>query len=658
MGHRAPEPVRSTAPVRAVLYAAKSTEDVRGSIPDQLADCRKKAEAEGRTVDAEYADEAWSAYSGNRGPELARAREHAERIGAELWVQHTDRLCRGDGKRSRHLVEYVLWSWKTGVSLRSVQDDDACQDLLYAAVNGQRNYEDSARKSAATQAGLQRRKERGAPVGPVPLGYTVDHRVVDDQIATRRVIDSATVGTVKRIFDLVESGSTYGDVARTLNAEGVTGRRGRPWSQQTVMALIHNTAYKGEKGYDVIVDPERFDRVHEGLERLDPAQVAKRRGGRRPADESYLLRGIAFCLRCGGRLYTRRRAAGRMYICRNRRLSNGICSAPPVPAELLESHVLRHLDSFVGSVESWLAERVEERNVERRERERAAARMRAELVDLERVRDRAYGMYRELLDEGASTARLALEQAEKIDAEVAEQQQAIRQAEVVVSEWTGPPDVDAALDYYTALLDHVAGRVRATENARELNAALSTIVAGLWCETETDRERLLVEFELVDEREYRLFFSGKPIPPEFRRRPSLPPRYIGDRLEIPPLDDWIEPLTKLELRPFGRLWRLNHSLDLELTRQSADRPILSPSCLEPRGEPPPGALFRTRNPRTARRARAQPRASPPPRPAGQSRDPRACAGRPRRRRSRAPGWHGAPRRTRPGSRAACASRAD
>ena len=61
----------SALPTAAVLYAAKSTEDKRGSIPTQLDDGRKLAEAEGLEVVAEYSDEAASAYSGDRGPELA-----------------------------------------------------------------------------------------------------------------------------------------------------------------------------------------------------------------------------------------------------------------------------------------------------------------------------------------------------------------------------------------------------------------------------------------------------------------------------------------------------------------------------------------------------------------------------------------------------------
>jgi hypothetical protein len=84
----------------AILYAAKSTEDRCGSIPTRLADWRAAAEAEGRDVVAHCSDESASARKGNRGPGLERAMAHAERAGAELRVQHSDRLARGDGKRA------------------------------------------------------------------------------------------------------------------------------------------------------------------------------------------------------------------------------------------------------------------------------------------------------------------------------------------------------------------------------------------------------------------------------------------------------------------------------------------------------------------------------------------------------------------------------
>ena len=248
-------------PIPAVVYAAKSTKDPRGSIPTQLTDTREAAEAEGRKVEAKYSDEAASAYTGNRGPGLAAAREHAERLGGELWVQHTDRLARGDGKTAMHLVEHVLWAWKAGVTLRSVQDDDCLPTTsLYAPSTGPANHEDSARKSAATKAGLKRRKERGAPVGRVPLGYTVEDRLVDGQAVTSRVVDPATAATVERIFSLVESGSTFGDVARTLNAEGLLTRRGKRWTARTVRTIVHNRVYVGEKGYERSLTPNASTR--------------------------------------------------------------------------------------------------------------------------------------------------------------------------------------------------------------------------------------------------------------------------------------------------------------------------------------------------------------------------------------------------------------
>jgi hypothetical protein len=105
----------------------------------------------------------------------------------------------------------------------------------------------------------------------------------------------------------------------------------------------------------------------------------------------------------------------------------------------------------------------------------------------------------------------------------------------VLAEHAGPPDVDAVLDFYNQLVDHVAGRIQKAESTRELNEALSTVVSGMWAEIEEDRERLLVEFELVGEFEHRLP-GGVPILPEFQQgRMSLPPRLLDDRLDPEPL---------------------------------------------------------------------------------------------------------------------------
>jgi DNA invertase Pin-like site-specific DNA recombinase len=303
-------------PTMAVIYAAKSTEDRHGSIPTQLADCRALAERERLEVVGEFTDEAFSAYSGNRGPGLERAKALATRVAAEhdrcvLVAQDADRFARGAGDApgaADHLGEVYFAMKRQRVELWTVRSGQL--DLLRAAIEGERSTDESARKSQSVRAGLRRRKERGQPVGSLPLGYTVAIEVIYGQVVSRRVIDPATGATIERIFAMVENGATFGAVARALNAEGVVGRRGKPWVSRTVRTIVHNAAYAGEKGYPAIIEPERWRTILADLRRLDPAAVQRRKGGRRPADDSYLLRGVAFCSRCGGTLYTRRQAVG------------------------------------------------------------------------------------------------------------------------------------------------------------------------------------------------------------------------------------------------------------------------------------------------------------------------------------------------------------
>ncbi len=87
-------------------------------------------------------------------------------------ARHSDRLARGDGLSARHTVEVALWALKHEVKIRTIQDPDTFRDLLYAVVTGQRNHEDSRRKSLAVQAGCQRAAARGDFVGYRPDGYS------------------------------------------------------------------------------------------------------------------------------------------------------------------------------------------------------------------------------------------------------------------------------------------------------------------------------------------------------------------------------------------------------------------------------------------------------------------------------------------------------
>jgi hypothetical protein len=97
-----------------VIYTAKSTEDRRGSIPEQLEECCEIVVADGRRrLVAEYKEERFSAYRRDRGTGLRDAIRHAEDLAAErgvaaLWAQASYRIARGDGRVARHTVEVAL----------------------------------------------------------------------------------------------------------------------------------------------------------------------------------------------------------------------------------------------------------------------------------------------------------------------------------------------------------------------------------------------------------------------------------------------------------------------------------------------------------------------------------------------------------------------
>ena len=254
---------------KAILYAAKSTEDIHGSIPAQLEDGRKLAEREGLEVVAEYTDEAASAYKADRGPGLATALEHAERIGATLIVQHSDRLARGDGKQARHLAELFFFANRAGVTLRSVQDDSTFQNPVLAVVMGERNMEDSRRKSLAVKAGMARRRERGLYNGGfAPYGYLHRRNEADERVL---VIDEERAPWVRRIFNLYLAGVTYVGIAQELEAAGVPGPKDTVlWPHFTVRKILLNPVYTGlirgggelyEGVHEAIIDRETWEKT-------------------------------------------------------------------------------------------------------------------------------------------------------------------------------------------------------------------------------------------------------------------------------------------------------------------------------------------------------------------------------------------------------------
>jgi len=370
-------------PIPCVLYAAKSTADPRGSIATQLSDARAMAEREGWEVVAECQDEGFSAFKGNRGPGLDQAKRAAAQAAEEhgaavLLAQHSDRLARGAGDApgaADHLVEVVAPLRRCGVQVRTVLDDffkDPRVGLMMAAVQGQRNAEDSDRKSGAVADGLRRVAARGEwPGGVLADGYLVIHWHEAGRERRRVEFDPDRKSIYDLIWDLARQG--YSTNAITAELDRRTYRtqprknehRPRPFDSNRIRQTLDNPFYAGlsvhrgqvvgEGQWPHYVTPEDFYRLRE--ERRARSHAGNRRRPGRPP-EGYMLSGIGECTECGSRMDCvtgsprKDGSRPRRYVCRTHRERPGACTGGggPFDAALVDPAVLDNLQSILGDL--------------------------------------------------------------------------------------------------------------------------------------------------------------------------------------------------------------------------------------------------------------------------------------------------------------------
>lgn len=516
----------------AVLYAAKSTADPKGSIPNQLREGREQAAEEKRAVVAEFSEAKQSAYSGDRGPELLAARAEAERLIAQhgecaLIIQHSDRLARGDGKKAAHLVEYALWGIKAGVKIISLQDPEtfAHEDLIYAVLTGHRNHEDSRRKSGATKAGLRERREEGKwGGGPRPYGYTYDK-------ATEMLRPlEAEVVVVRRIFDQFLAGASLSAIARGLEEDGVSTRKGRLWRSSTISQIIANPVYIGKMRHE----DEVYDGTHEGVldkklwNRAQGMLKARRKNGagRRPKSR-HLLSGGLLRHSCGGTMICR--SEDDVYICEahHHRLSH--CQVPKreavLPRRVVDAAVYNYFEALGLDVDATRAQVAEARDQKLAElralsgqahKEKAQAQSRLDKVRRDYTDDRLTAEeWREFRDELQAELDAATSSLERLLDQQAE-----------IEAWSGLRDVEQEALEMLADVRAAIEKGEGDERVDAVRAALARLFDGFELRPVAPGTRVhadlawqpgsLAIFPIIREQAVEGYTSLRPI---FRREP-------------------------------------------------------------------------------------------------------------------------------------------
>ena len=183
--------------------------------------------------------------------------------------------------------------------------------------------------------------------GIVPYGYRSVNR--------KLVIEPTEAEVVRLAYATYLASGSVRAVARALDARQprrCRDGRTRPWRPNDVRFLLDTPVYAGlTRAGDALVDGE-----HEAIipratfEQARDARVP--RSTPRPADDSYVLRGLAFCDACGASLApatTRRgRRTFRYYRCRHRdRHGKDTCTLTPVQADQLEGALLGEIRARV-----------------------------------------------------------------------------------------------------------------------------------------------------------------------------------------------------------------------------------------------------------------------------------------------------------------------
>jgi hypothetical protein len=285
--------------------------------------------------------------------------QDAERIApCVLVVQHSDRLARGDGRTARHLGEIYFWAIKAGIEIRSVQDDSTFTNPLLTFAMGERNAEDSRRKSLAVAAGMKRRAQAGkATGGPRPYGY----RYGTDGLEV--VPEEAEI--VRRMFSELLAGRSICAIARDLQHDGIPTLRGGLWRQPTVSGILRNVQLTGKVEYDgetfdanhdAIVDERTFQRAQTLL-----ASHVSRRGRR--SKGRHLFRGGMLRCECGEPMIPRTRDGYELYYCEGHaKHGSEFCPQGAVRRAVIDTAVYDYFERVGLDVEATRQQLADERD--------------------------------------------------------------------------------------------------------------------------------------------------------------------------------------------------------------------------------------------------------------------------------------------------------
>ena len=359
---------------KVCAYARFSSVNQRvESIETQLEIIKKYCEKKGYEIVATFTDEAKTGTSDNREGFLQMIEESKQKKWEAIILYSLDRF--GRNAVNHYYYKSILdeYNIKIIAVLDGIEGAETAETSLMENIKiGLAEYYSAHLSKVILDSCIMTSRNKLKAGGVDNLGF--------DTVDQKYYINEEEAKLVRHIFDLALEGNTQTEIAKILNAEGYSSKKGNMFSRTSIDWILRNEKYDGKLVYNVykrkpkltskklrrvkkpdsehvkipdaiprIIEHNKFVKVQEMLGELE---LYKKKYKDNPC---YLLSGIVYCSKCGSRYHTEIVTSGRnkikkaVYRCQKHHshYKEEKCDGKSINAEYLINYSIKLIDEIL-----------------------------------------------------------------------------------------------------------------------------------------------------------------------------------------------------------------------------------------------------------------------------------------------------------------------